>query len=126
MSQKKLTQNELQVFRNKLLFMLSQVKNDVTEMANKVLHQDNGELSNVPLHMADIGSDNFEKEFTISLAEAGANAIPQIEAALERIKEGTYGICDECHQPIAKARLKAIPYAHLCIHCASELEKQQH
>ena len=75
----------------------------------------NGDLSSMPIHMADIGSDNFEQEFTLSLMENDGGTLAQIEASLERIEEGTYGQCEECGVKIPKSRLNAIPYATLCV-----------
>ena len=83
----------------------------------------NGDLSSMPIHMADIGSDNFEQEFTLSLMESEEGTLDQIEASLERIEDGTYGRCEECGVKIPKTRLNAIPYASLCVKCASQEEQ---
>jgi len=77
----------------------------------------------MPIHMADIGSDNFEQEFTLSLMESDEDMLGRIEVSLERLEDGTYGQCEECGVRIPKARLNAIPYATLCIKCASDLEQ---
>ena len=82
-----------------------------------------GDLSSMPIHMADIGSDNFEQEFTLSLMESDAGTLDKIEAALERVEDGTYGHCEECGAKIPKTRLNAIPYATMCVKCASEYEE---
>jgi DnaK suppressor protein len=73
--------------------------------------------------MADLGSDNFEQEFTLGLMENEEAALEKIESALERIEEGTYGECEECGVKIPKARLNAIPYAPTCVKCAEQLER---
>jgi DnaK suppressor protein len=78
----------------------------------------------MPIHMADIGSDNFEQEFTLSLMESDGGTLAQIETSLERIEEGTYGQCEECGVKIPKSRLNAIPYATLCVRCAEQQEQQ--
>ena len=90
---------------------------------SKTRSESSGDLSSMPMHMADVGTDNFEQEFTLSLLQSEEEALVQIEGALERIEEGTYGSCAECTARIAKARLNAIPYAHLCIKCASKIER---
>ena len=74
--------------------------------------------------MADIGSDNFEQEFTLSLMETEEGTLDAVEASLEKIEEGVYGVCDECSGVISKARLQAIPYTPLCIKCAQKLESR--
>jgi len=74
--------------------------------------------------MADVGTENYDQEFTLSLIENEQETLDQIYAALARIEAGTFGTCEDCAQPIAKPRLQAIPYARLCIDCAREREKQ--
>jgi len=84
----------------------------------------NGDLSSMPIHMADIGTDNFEQEFTLSLMESEEATLENIETALERIEDGTYGLCEECGVKIPRKRLDAIPYSSMCVKCASQLERQ--
>ena len=126
MSHKHLTEQEIQNYRNVLAAMLTGLSSRVTEMADKALQSDSGELSKVPLHLADAGTDNFEQEFSLSLAEAGSQSLPLIEAAIKRIAEGKYGICEECGINIPRARLNAVPFAYLCVKCASELEQNRY
>ena len=106
--------------------MLTGLSSRVTELADKALLTNSGELSTVPLHLADAGTDNFDQAFTLSLAETGSHALPLIEAAIDRIDEGSYGICEECGVNIPQARLNAIPFAHLCVKCASNQEQSRH
>ena len=68
-------------------------------------------------HMADHGSDSFEQDQTIGLIERESQAIRAIQASLDKIDQGSYGTCEECEGPIKKARLKALPYARLCLEC---------
>jgi DnaK suppressor protein len=77
----------------------------------------------MPIHMADIGTDNFEQEFTLTLMESDEGTLASIEAALERVEDGTYGQCEECGARIPKARLTAVPYATMCVKCASDSER---
>ena len=86
-------------------------------------NQANGDLSSMPIHMADIGSDNFEQEFTLSLMQNEEGTLDLIETALERIEDGVYGQCEQCGVKIPKARLNAIPYTTFCVKCASQLEQ---
>ena len=81
-----------------------------------------GDLSTVPYHMADVGTDNFEHEFTLGLIENEEEELREIDAALERIEETSYGVCETCEKPIPKGRLKVIPYARLCIDCKRDEE----
>jgi DnaK suppressor protein len=119
---------ELQVYKDQLLVLRARLRGDVTQLANSALRksrsESNGDLSSMPIHMADIGSDNFEQEFTLSLMETDGGTLDQIEASLERIEEGTYGQCEECGVKIPKTRLNAIPYATLCVRCAEQQEQR--
>jgi DnaK suppressor protein len=82
-----------------------------------------GDLSNIPIHPADVGTDNFEQEFTLGLLESERSLLREIDEALERIKAVTYGICLGTGKPIDPARLRARPWAKFCIDYARLLEK---
>ncbi len=118
---------ELNVYRDRLLALRDRLRGDVSRMADATLKksrtESNGDLSSMPIHMADVGSDNFEQEFTLSLMENEGVTLGSIEAALERIEDGKYGFCDECGARIPKKRLEAIPYATMCVKCASQSEQ---
>ena len=73
---------------------------------------------------ADIASDTIDRTLFNSLGQADQNRLAMIDRALDRIKLGTYGLCLECGEPIAEARLEAIPYAALCIGCQSADERR--
>jgi RNA polymerase-binding transcription factor DksA len=117
-----------QPFKEKLLQLRARLRGDVNTMANATLRRTrieaSGDLSSMPIHMADIGSDNFEQEFTLSLMENDEGTLDMIEGALERIEEGTYGSCTECGARIPKTRLNAIPYTPFCIKCATEHQRR--
>ncbi len=112
-------------FKQKLLEIRSRLRGDVSAMAAGALRKNSessGDLSSVPIHMADAGSDAYEQENTLSLMQAEEGTLELVEEAIERIEDGAYGICTECGSRIPKARLNAIPYAPFCIRCASEFE----
>ena len=117
---------ELGAYKELLLVLRARLRGDVNQMADAALKKSrseaNGDLSTMPIHMADMGSDNFEQEFTLSLMENEGVTLEQIESSLERIEEGIYGQCEECGVKIPKARLNAIPYATLCVRCAEQQE----
>jgi RNA polymerase-binding protein DksA len=117
---------ELVAYKELLLGLRARLRGDVSQMADATLKKSrseaNGDLSTMPIHMADMGSDNFEQEFTLSLMENEGVTLEQIESSLERIEEGIYGQCEECGVKIPKARLNAIPYATLCVRCAEQQE----
>lgn len=74
------------------------------------------------MHMADLGSDSFDQELTLNLLGSERNALDEIEAAIARIENGSYGRCETCGVRIPHSRLDAIPYAAQCVRCASEHE----
>jgi len=117
---------ETKEYKAQLLALRSRLRGDVNQLADAALKKNraeaNGDLSSMPIHMADLGSDNFEQEFTLSLMENDEVTLDAIEAALERIEAGTYGDCEECGSKIPKTRLQAIPYTSLCVKCASAME----
>lgn len=119
--------SEMKPYKEMLLAMRSRLRGDVTAMADSALRKPrteaNGDLSSMPIHMADMGTDNYEQEFTLSLMECEETTLGSIESALERIEDRLYGTCEDCEKAIKRTRLKAIPYATLCITCASQREQ---
>ncbi len=89
----------------------------------KSRQENSGDLSSMPIHMADIGSDNFEQEFTLGLIENEDQTLREIEEAVKRIDDGTFGVCQSCDKNIRKVRLKALPYARCCIECQRQEEE---
>ncbi|MGC9031700.1 MAG: TraR/DksA family transcriptional regulator [Minisyncoccia bacterium] len=75
--------------------------------------------------MADYGTDEFEKDLEVGLSNSESKLLEEINTAIKKIQNGTYGKCDKCGQPISKERLKAIPYARYCIKCQTEREKSE-
>lgn len=116
---------DLQAYKERLLLIRARLRGDVTAMADAALRKsgmEGGESSSMPIHMAELGSDNFEQEFTLSLMATEEDTLARIDEALERIEEGVYGRCAECNNVIPKPRLNAIPYTPLCIKCAEQIE----
>ncbi len=122
-----MTKAELEIYRDTLLAMRSRLTGDVSHLADEALRARGGEasgsLSNAPLHMADLGTDNFEQEFTLNLLQNQEQALKEITEALERVRQGTFGRCEECEGTIPKARLQALPYTRHCVACARKLQQ---
>jgi RNA polymerase-binding transcription factor DksA len=118
--------SETKAFKAALESMRARLRGDVSTMAEAALRKTrseaNGDLSSMPIHMADIGSDAYEQEFTLSLMASEEGTLELIEQALDRIRTRRYGICEECEGVISKKRLEAIPFAATCIRCAEKLE----
>jgi RNA polymerase-binding transcription factor DksA len=117
--------NEIKEFKNMLVGLRSRLRGDVSALADAALRKTrseaSGDLSSMPIHMADVGSDAFEQEFTLSLMEHDGSALEQIEAALVRIEDGHYGLCVECDAKIPKTRLQVLPHTPYCVKCAEKL-----
>jgi RNA polymerase-binding transcription factor DksA len=122
-----MTKIELEAYRQALLTLRSRVNGDVSHLADEALRQNqkeaSGNLSSMPIHMADIGSDNFEQEFTLNLLANEETVLAEIAAALERLKDGSFGRCEECQASIPRTRLKELPYTRYCVQCARKLEQ---
>jgi len=110
---------EVAYFKAILLAKRGEIIGDVDTMEREALGKNrsdaSGDLSMMPIHMADIGSDNYEQEFTIGLIANERTTLKEIDEALQRIGDGTYGVCLGTHQPIPKARLRAKPWARYCV-----------
>ncbi len=113
-------------FKKLLLTLRERLVGKVDSMQGEALkrsRQDaSGDLSNVPIHMADVGTDNYERDLMIELIENGEEGLRNIDTALEKMDDGSYGVCEICSKKINKERLKAVPYAKLCIDCQREEE----
>ncbi len=120
------TARELKEFKKLLLAKRTFISGDLDRLQDETLSKSRqeaaGDISNMPTHMPDIASDNFEQEFSVGLIENVEDEVREIDAALERVEEGTFGICESCDQSIPKARLRAISYARLCIECKRKEE----
>jgi RNA polymerase-binding protein DksA len=122
-----LSRAELKEFRQMLLDKRRALLGDMTHMEAEALRtnrqEGTGDLSKIPTHDADVGTDNFEQEFTLGLLESERTLLVEINEALERIDKGTYGICLGTGLAINKARLRARPWSKYCIEYARMLEK---
>ncbi len=118
---------DLEVFRQLLLRKRAELAGDVDHMEQEALRKNRvdatGDLSLMPIHMADIGTDNYEQEFTIELISNEQTTLKEIDAALERVRNGTYGICEGTGKPIPKARLRVKPWARYRVEHKRHLEE---
>jgi len=125
----RLSNEDLEQFRQILLEKRAQIVGDIHLLNRQSLHNNRleatGDLSTMPFHPADVGSDNFEQEFTVGLMENEHELLREIDEALQRIDNRTYGVCLATGKPITKARLRAKPWARYCIEYARMLEKGQ-
>jgi DnaK suppressor protein len=104
---------------------------NLLELREQLLKQMSGlakesaqEMAGYSLHMADSGTDNFDRDFALSLLSSDQDAIYEIEEALKRIEKNTYGICELTGKTIPKARLEAIPWARFTVTAQAQLERE--
>ncbi len=104
--------------------------NCLLELREQLMRQMNGlakesaqEIAGYSLHMADSGTDNFDRDFALSLLSSDQDAVYEIEEALKRIERNTYGVCELTNKPIPKARLEAIPWARFTVQAQAQLER---
>ena len=124
-----MNKKEAKVFYDLLLKKKAELLKGIEHIANDTLKTSQrdaaGDLSAYGLHMADVASDNYEREFSLGLADSEQKLLNRINATLEKIDNNTFGLCELCEKKIAKTRLKIVPYAELCVPCQEKLEKKK-
>jgi len=114
---------ELESFKRVLLQRREMLTSDINQMEDEALKVSKTDLATWDItSFADRGTDSYEQEFTLDIMANGADQLREIDHALAKIDEGTFGLCEGCQKPIPKARLKAVPHARLCIACKREEE----
>ena len=119
---------ELTQYKKTLLELRQKLVGNVNFMEDEALGKSgqdaSGDLSNVPIHMADVGTDNYDRDLTIGLIQNGEEELRAIDEALERISNKTFGSCEECGKKVSKVRLTALPYVKNCIECQRQEEEE--
>jgi len=121
--------NDLDHFRKLLEAARKKIAGDVAHLEKDTLNLSqrdaSGDLSGYSFHMADMATDNFDREFNLDLASNEQELQNRVDEAIRKIDEGRFGICEVCGKPIAQKRLIAVPYAKFCIKCQAEEEKKR-
>ena len=116
----------LKHYQERLIALRRRLRDDVGQMEDAALVETSaaviGDMSMASTHMADSGTDTFDREFTLQLVRNEDGMLEHVKEALKRMKNGLYGVCAGCKTKIPQARLSAIPYAIHCVKCASHLE----
>ena len=120
-----MTNTDLTLHRERLLALRARIQGDTTQMEDNALNKDHSKTTSMPNDMAELGTGNFDQELTLRVLGSEEDVLEQIEAAIERIEDGSYGRCEKCGATIPKSRLDAIPYAAQCVRCASKQEEDQ-
>ena len=118
---------QLEDFRRQLSELKEKILHDIKNMSavNSADHKDTtGDVSGHALHMADVATDMYDREFNLGLASNDRELLFKIERALKRVDGKIFGLCSQCKKFIPLVRLKAIPYVETCLKCQEELEKK--
>jgi len=111
---------EWQKYYQNLLDLHARLRDQMSGLAK----ESQSEMESYSLHMGDSGTDNFDRDFALSLLSSDQDALYEIEEALKRIEKGTYGVCELTNKPIPRARLDAIPWARFTVEARAQLEKE--
>lgn len=120
----KFNKRELEQYRQILMRKRAELVGDISHMEDEALRQGSGALSHIPQHMAEQGTDTYEQGLSLDLAAVDRNLLREIDDALKRIAQGTYGICERTGNPIKSERLQEIPWARYSIEAAREMERR--
>ena len=124
----KFTKKELQEFKKLVLKKKEEILEDIKHISDDTLKKSqkeaSGDISGYAYHMADVATDSYDREFSLGLASSERNFIYELDDALKRIEDGTFGICQDCKSLITKSRLKAVPHARNCVKCQEKREKR--
>ncbi len=125
---KKFNKKELDYFRKLILKMKEKIIDEIKHISEDTLKKSQkdaaGDISGYTYHMADVASDSYNREFSLGLASNERQSLYELDDAIKKIEEGTFGICEECKSLITKTRLKVVPFARLCVKCQEKKEKR--
>ncbi len=126
---RRLSARDMEFFRRLLLQFRDHVVDGITFLSGDNLNNNqrekSGDLSNYGIHMADHGTDSFDRDMALSMVSSEQDLIYEIDEALARMDSGTYGICEMTGEPIERERLKVLPHARHCVKAQEELERKQ-
>ena len=107
----------------KFCLHLLELREQLVKQMNGLAKESAQEMAGYSLHMADSGTDNFDRDFALSLLSSDQDAVFEIEEALKRIERKTYGVCELTGKAIPKARLEAIPWTRFTVEAQAQLER---
>jgi len=119
---------KMEVYRKLLLKTKDQITGDIRHLSSDNVGSSNdggGDVSGHALHMADVATDMYDREFALGLAANDRELLTSVMQAMARIDDGTFGVCNVCKKPIASTRLKAIPYTQTCLKCQETIESKR-
>lgn len=124
----KFNRKELADFKKIILKRKDEILDDIKHISEETLKKtqkdSSGDISGYTYHMADVATDNYDREFSLGLASNDRKFLYELDDAMKKVEDGTFGICEECKSLISKTRLRAVPYARLCVKCQEKKEKK--
>ncbi|MDD5730012.1 MAG: TraR/DksA family transcriptional regulator [Candidatus Omnitrophica bacterium] len=124
----KYDKKELAEFKKIILKRKDEITENIDHISEDTLKKSQkdaaGDISGYSFHMADVATDTYDREFSLGLASNERQLLFELDDALKKIEEGTFGICEGCKEIISKTRLKALPYARFCLKCQEKREKK--
>ncbi len=123
-----LNKDQLKSFRQLLITERVKIVDEIKSIAHDASRSPrdaSGDLSAYTIHMSDMAADTYDRELSTNMVSAEQGVLYQIDDALKRMDEGSFGVCSECQQPISMSRLKAVPYASSCIECQRAKEQKK-
>lgn len=124
----KFNKKELSDFKKLILKRKDEILDEIKHISDDTLKKSqkeaSGDISGYTYHMADVATDNYDREFSLGLASNERALLWELDDALKKIEDGAFGICEECKSLITKTRLKAVPDARLCVKCQEKKEKR--
>ncbi|MDD5255613.1 MAG: TraR/DksA family transcriptional regulator [Candidatus Omnitrophica bacterium] len=128
MLKKRYTKKDLKEFKKIILSRKEELVDDIKHISDDTLKKSQkdaaGDISGYTYHMADVATDTYDREFSLGLASNERQVLYELEDALKKVEDGTFGICESCKCLITKTRLKVVPQARLCVKCQEKKEKR--
>ena len=119
-----LTKKDVKHFKEVLLMKRQALLVDANHLEEEAVRKSKDDAATLDIsNFADLGTDNYEQELDLSMLEHQGQTLREIDEALERIENGTFGVCDLCSKPLTKGRLTAQPHARSCVSCLNKQEQ---
>ncbi len=125
---KRYLKKDLDVFKKLLAKKKEDIIEGIKHISEDTLKKSpkdaSGDISGYTYHMADVATDTYDREFSLGLVSSDRELLYELDDAVKRIEDGSFGVCEECKCLIAKIRLKAVPHARLCVKCQEKRERR--
>jgi len=127
MPKAKIDKKKVLKYQTSLLDLKEKIVHDIKKIADHASpseRSDSGDVSGHVMHLADVATDMYDREFSLGLASNDRELLQKIDKALKRVEAGTFGLCEECGCEIPSKRLEALPYVAFCLKCQEKHEQQ--